>query len=128
MAYSWGLETGDGPPAPDSLLHRVDHLLQLAGHVRNRHARHVHPSVATLAHDDVHPAPRRVLVGMVFAEVAAAALLALDRRACDRLRYGQQVVEIKRRVPRRVVLAVAADTDAPRAIPQRRDRLEGVLH
>jgi len=47
--------------------------------------------------------------------VAAAALLALQRGAGDGLRDGEEVGEVQRGVPPRVVLAVAARADAPRA-------------
>ena len=56
------------------------------------------------------------LSGIVLAEVAAAALLALDRRARDRLGDGQQVAQVERRVPAGVVLAVAGDADARGAL------------
>ena len=87
-----------------------------AGIARNRHAR-APPSRrrAPLRVDDVERAELRDLVRVVVAEVAAAALLALDRRARDRLGHGQQVVQIERRVPAGVVLAVAGDADAAAA-------------
>ena len=44
--------------------------------------------------------------------MAAAALLALDRGARDGFRYLQQVLQIDRRVPAGVILAVSLDADA----------------
>ena len=60
------------------------------------------------------------LSGIVLAEVAAAALLALDRRARDRLRHVEQVAQVEARVPAGVELAVAGDADARRALVEAR--------
>ena len=52
---------------------------------------------------------RRVLARIVVAELGAAAFLALDRRPRDRFGNRQQVVQVHRRVPAGVVLAIADD-------------------
>ena len=56
------------------------------------------------------------MFGIVLAEVSAAALLALDGAARDRLGDRQQVVQVQRRVPAGVVFAVAADADTCRPV------------
>ena len=73
--------------------------------------------VATLARDQIEGAVGLVFLGIVVAEVAAAALLPLERATRDRFRDRQQVVEVECGMPARVVLAMAADADAccPRA-------------
>src|SRR4051812_43252202 len=53
---------------------------------------------------------------VVLTEVAAAALLALDRRPRDAFGNGQEVAQVEARVPARVVLAMADDTDARGAL------------
>jgi hypothetical protein len=60
--------------------------------------------------------------------VTAAALAALDRRARNRFRDRQQVVQIERGVPARVVLAMPADADPARSITQRPEALERAPH
>ena len=65
---------------------------------------------------------------MVVPEMAAAALATLDRRARDRLRHGEQVVEIEGGVPAGVVLAMSADADAARERAQPRQTFERPLH
>jgi hypothetical protein len=55
------------------------------------------------------------LLRVVVAEVRAAAFLALDRRARDGLRHRQQIVQVDRRVPAVVVLAIAVDAAASAA-------------
>src|SRR5262245_22943689 len=73
-------------------LHLVHYLLPLRRHRRDRRTRDFHRAVASLANDQIEGRVVRVLVGMVVAEVSAAALAPLERRARDRLRDGQQIV------------------------------------
>ena len=104
-------------------------LLQLGGHLRDRRARR-RPSRrrGPLRTMKLNVPKLRVLVRVVVAEVAAAALAPLDRRARDRLRDGQQVVQVERRVPAGVVLAMAADADAARRARAAGRDLERALH
>ena len=81
-----------------------------------------------LLHHDVERAELGHLVGIVLAEVAAAAFLPLDGRARDRLGHRQQVPQVDRRVPAGVILAVAFDADARLPLVERRDLHERVLH
>ena len=70
----------------------------------------LHPAVGALARTTMLNLPKPAsLLGIVVAEVAAAALLALERRARDGLGDRQQVVQVQRGVPAGVVLAVARD-------------------
>ena len=54
--------------------------------------------------------------GIIFPEVPAPALLPLDRGAGDRLGDGEQVVQVERRVPARVVLPIAVHADLRGAV------------
>src|SRR5512145_1953926 len=85
----------------------LDDPLQLIGHRRNRHARDPHTTIRTFAYHDIDPPELRVLVGKVLAEVSAPTLLALDGRARDGLGHHQEIVQVDRRVPARVVLPVS---------------------
>ena len=81
--------------------------LELVGHLRQRllrrrSARRRGRRVTTLTFPNCGVGGREVVAG-----VAAAALLALDRRARDRLGDGEHVVQVERQVPAGVVLAVA---------------------
>src|SRR4051794_39355046 len=76
----------------------LDDLLQLRRQLRNRDFFHLHLPVWTLAHDMVELAEAVLFLGIVVAEVAAAALLACQAAAGDCLGYGQQVVQIERGV------------------------------
>src|SRR5437762_1648659 len=117
-----------GAPPPlalaGALLHRLNYLLQFGRQFGNECARQFHPPIATLAYDDVERAEGGILVGIVVAKVAAAALAPLDGRSGNRFGHRQQIVEIERRVPARVVLAVSADADAARPRSQRVDAVE----
>src|SRR5262249_4253121 len=86
--------------------------LQLGGHFRNRRAGALHLSVASLPDDEIERAELLALLRIIVAEMAAAALAALDGRSDDRFRHGQEVVKIERCVPPGVVLAVPPDADA----------------
>ena len=101
---------------------------ELRRHLGNRHAPDLHRAVGGLPGHDVDLAEFRRLVGIVLAEVPAPALLALDRRARDRLRDGQEMAEVERRVPAGVVLAIAADAHALPPLAQPAQRLDGMLH
>ena len=75
----------------------------------------IDPSAGASA-GDVERRELVALVREVLAEVAAAALLALDRRARDRLRDVEQVAQIEAGVPAGVVFAMAVDADLRRAL------------
>src|SRR5262245_33920051 len=83
------------------------HLLQLDRHRRNGRARHLHCPIGSSANDNVEGAERRILVRKIGAEMAAAAFLSLDSGARDGFRDEHEVAKILRRVPPRVVFAVA---------------------
>ena len=57
----------------------------------------------------LQPAHLSLFLGIVVAEMGAAAFLAVDGGAGDDLRDGQQVVQIERGVPAVVVFAIAGD-------------------
>ena len=74
-------------------LHLLDDLLQLGRHLRDRRrGSSCMPPSGPLRTTRLSLPKRRVLVREVLAEVAAAALLALERRARDRLGDREQVV------------------------------------
>src|SRR6185436_18013491 len=87
----------------ERLLVLVDDLLQLHGHLRKWYAADFHRPIGRLTHDDVDRAELRRLVRIVVAEMAAAAFFPLDRASGHGLRHGQQVAQIDRRVPARIV-------------------------
>src|SRR4051812_37693518 len=65
---------------------------------------------------------------VVLTEMAAAALLALDCRPRDALGDGQEVAQVKARMPARVVLAMADDTDARSALLEFLNLRQRLLH
>src|ERR1035437_8871727 len=97
-----------------SLFLLLDGVLEVGRHWRNGLAREFHGAIGASAHDNVEGGRRRILLRIVIAEMPAAAFLALDRRARNRLGYGQQVLQVHRRVPPRVVLPVAVGADLDR--------------
>ena len=100
--------------------------LQLGRHRRHRRARRpASRRRAPLRTTMLNLPQAGVLVGEVVAEVGAAALLALERGARDRLGDREQVAQVERRVPAGVVLAVAAArARAARALAQLREPVE----
>src|SRR5215471_1908726 len=96
--------------AARSRLLLLDHLLELRRHGGDRHAPDLHRPSRPLARHDVEGRVFGILVRIVLTEVPTPALPALDRRARDRLRDSQEVAQIDRRVPARVVFAVSLDT------------------
>src|SRR5262249_8364936 len=111
-----------------ALLVLLDDLLQIVGHLGKRLAPELHAPVGSLLAHQVELAGRRILVGVIVAEVRAAAFLALDRAARDGLGAGQKVPQIERRVPAGVVLAIALDADRLGALLETLDGLERAHH
>src|SRR5262245_42548088 len=105
------------PPAVHSspLLHLLDDRLQMLGHRRNGFARKLHLAAGVFLHDEIERPVRRILLRIIITEMSAAALFPCERATRDGLRHREQVVEIERGVPTRIVLAVAADADLRRA-------------
>src|SRR5436190_18949542 len=57
-----------------------------------------------------------------------AAFLSLESGACDDLGYRQQILQVERGVPSRIVLAVTGHRNLSRALAQRLQRLERPSH
>src|SRR5688572_16965242 len=115
-APHWGATIrGDGRtkvrPLQVSLFLIFNYLFQLRRNLRTRDARDVDRAVGGALDHDVDGAELARLVRIILAEMAAAALLALDRRERDRLGHRQQVLHVQRRVPAGVVFAVARDAE-----------------
>src|SRR4051812_23830497 len=91
-------------------------------------ARELHRSISGFLDDEVERRVCGILVRIVITEMAAATFLALDRRSRDRLGDREQILEIERGVPARIVFAIAANSDAFRALAQSRDLVDGHLH
>src|SRR5260370_10046928 len=81
------------------LFHLRDDLFQLLGHRWDRCFLDLHLAAGALADDHVDAAEVIALVGVVVTQVPAPPLLAVERRARDGLRHGQQVGQVQRRVP-----------------------------
>ena len=88
----------------------------------------MHRAVARLLDDDVEGGELGGLFGVVLAEVAAPALLALDSGERDSLGHREQVPYVDRRVPAGVILAVTFDADTRRALVQLPDPDKRFLH
>src|SRR5665213_997195 len=86
--------------------HLLDHGRQLTGHGRYGLAAQLHRPACALPDDDVERAVARVLVRVVVAEVAAAALAPLESRPRNGLGDRQEVAQVERGVPTRIVLAI----------------------
>src|SRR5215217_7054392 len=106
----------------------LDDLLQPVRHRRNRNTRHLHPAAASATHRDVERGEGGALVWIVLAEMTAAAFLAFDGGACDRLRHGQQVAKVLSGVPAGVVFTMADDAGAGGAAVQLLQPDERLLH
>src|SRR4029078_6791655 len=102
-----------------SSFHLLDDLLELSRHFRNWGAGHFHSTVGALARDQVEGAVGLVLLGIVVAEMPAPTLFPFEGAARHRFRDRQQVVEVERGMPARVVLAMAADADSVGSFAQR---------
>src|SRR5439155_27256528 len=110
------------------LLILVDDPLQLGRHLRNRLTRDRHLATAALANDEVQPPPALDFLRTVFAKMRAPALFSLEARTGDRLRHGEQVSQVERRVPAGVVFTIAAHSDARRAIAEAGQHVERPQH
>src|SRR5207244_4988838 len=122
------------PPLPrraeasSALLILVDDPLQLGRHLRNRLTRDRHLATAALANDEVQPPPALDFLRTVFAKMRAPALFSLEARTGDRLRHGEEVGQVERRVPAGVVFTIAAHSDARRAIAEAGQQVERPQH
>src|SRR2546428_2607504 len=87
---------------------------ELGGDLRNGLGRQYETTVP-LSRDDVLGPPLRIGLRKILASVAAAALFADQRAARDRFGDADEVLEIEREVPARVVDARAGHTRAGRA-------------
>src|SRR5881296_4079918 len=89
----------------------LDELREVGGQrgLRFPADRHV---VSVAFHDHLLALNPRIGVGVIAARVAAAALLALERRAHRHLGDGEERTEVECRVPRRVVLPAARHAGA----------------
>src|SRR5450759_2759484 len=108
-------------PQPSLVL--LDDPLQILAHLGYGLARHLHLAARSPANDDIELAISRILVRKVVAKVRASTLLSFEGAARDDLRDGDHVLEIERRVPSGIVLAVAPDGNFPRSLSQ---NFEGV--
>src|SRR5438094_5877460 len=106
----------------------IDDPLQLGRHLRNRLTRDRHLATATLPDDEVQPTPALDFAGTVFAKMRAPALFSLEARARDRLRDGEEVGQVERRVPAGVVFTIADHADARRAVAEAGQHVERLQH
>src|SRR2546422_3707326 len=106
----------------------LDDLPQVGADLGKGDPLDLHRAVLVLSDDDVEPPCFGVLLRIVLAEMRPATLLPLEGRPGDRLRDGEKVREVQRRVPAGVVTAVPLDADLFRAIDQRADGAEGLPH
>src|SRR6478609_161429 len=97
------------------LLLLLDHPLELRRHFRDGLPNQLHLPIRAPPHQDIEPRTCRILLRTVVAEVPATALPPLDRGAGHRLGDRQQVAQVERGVPTRIVLAVAGHTYPPRS-------------
>src|SRR5207249_7669911 len=118
-------KSGRSRPASAVLL---DDLLEVGPHLGDRPALHPHGARAVLADDQVEPTRFGILRRMVLAEVRPAAFLALQGRAGDRFRDGEQTREIQGRVPPRVEVPVPCDPHPGRPLLELADGLLGASH
>ena len=101
-----------------SFCHLLDDLFQFLRHARNRLAAQLHRAIRALLDDDVSPSRPRRFIREIFAEVAAAAFLAVERGAGDGLGDGEEMLEIERGVPAGIIFAVAVNGGLFGAIPE----------
>src|SRR3954468_13847618 len=106
----------------------LDYPLQIGTHLRNRLSRDRHLAALSASDDDVELAVARVLLRKVVTEVATATLLPLERGTRNDLRHRQEILEIERRVPSRIVLAISGDGNLGRPLSETPQRVECALH
>src|SRR5437773_4648379 len=85
----------------------LDYPLEVFADFRNRLSRHLHLPTLPALDDDVELAVTRILLREIVAEVSTATLFSLQSGTSDDLGDGQQIPQIERRVPPRIVLAVS---------------------
>src|SRR5579864_1503117 len=96
---------------PSPLLHLLDNLPQVFSHGRNGLARELHFAGGAFSCDNIKLAELVVLTGKIIAEMSPTAFFSVERSQRDNFRDGQQIVQVKRRVPAGVVFAVSIDAD-----------------
>src|SRR5207248_2085884 len=87
--------------------HFLDYGLELPRHRRNWLARDAHVSRAILLCDEVERSRRGIFLRKIVSEVSAATLFPLERRTRCRFGDDEQILQVERGVPARVVLTVA---------------------
>src|SRR5207244_12709544 len=78
---AWPRKSLSAAPAPSRglpLLHLLDDLLEFRGHLGDGRLFQLHPAVGALVHDQIHFAETGCFIGKIVAEVAPAALLAVE--------------------------------------------------
>src|SRR5260370_26126823 len=81
-----------------------------------------------LANGELERSVGWILVRIIVAEMRAAALFALQRRTGDRLGNGQQIVQIQRCVPARIVLAISSYRYRFRPLAQFQNFIQSLFH
>src|SRR5687768_7379151 len=113
---------------PGSLFLLLDDLLQFGRHLGQRNPRDLHGAVALPPQAKIERAEFSFLVGIVLAEVAAAAFLPLDRRPRDHFAAVEEVAQIDAGVPAGVVFAMTVDADPPGTVVEAAQLDQRLLH
>src|SRR5215208_891097 len=111
-----------------SLLVFLDDAPEIVSHLRNGLTTHLHFPILSTTYDNVEFGVARIPFGEIIAEVPAATLLPLQSGASDDLRDGHQILEIERRMPSRIVLAVSRHGNLVRPFAQRLERVQCASH
>src|SRR5712671_1304772 len=106
------------------LLVLLDDPPQILTHLRQRLAHYLHLPTGTALDDDVELAVVRILVGEIIAKVPTSTLLSFESRARNDFRDCDQILEIERGVPSRIVLAVTRDGNSRRSLSQRLETID----
>src|SRR5258705_11287722 len=88
----------------------------------------LHRSIRCLPNDAADLAKGGIFVWIIVAELSPAAFLAFQRGTGHGFRYNKQVHQVERRVPARVVFAVAGHTDLSSALAKFLQPLQRARH
>src|SRR4051794_15563747 len=100
------------------LSHLLDDRLKFRRYRLERVAPDLHLAIGTALAHHVERRVRIILGRKTVAKMPAATLLTLQRRARDRLGNRQQMRQVQRRMPPRIVIAIPRRTDLPRPFPE----------
>src|SRR5581483_2407 len=110
------------------LLHLLDDLLQILSHRGDGLAYELHFSTRAFSDHDVEAAVLLDLGGKIIAEMRAPALFARQCRPGNNFRYGQQTVQVKCRVPARIVFPISLHADSLTHSLQLSNAIERLQH